>query len=41
MNLPDNECVAVLMAVGIAPTAAEDQSLPKYRLELKDLVTMM
>lgn len=45
LNLPANETVAVLMAVGIAPTSGEDETkanpFPKLNMKVEELVTMV
>lgn len=45
LNLPDNETVAVLMAIGVAPTTGEDEKkanpFPKLNMKIEELVTMV
>jgi hypothetical protein len=45
LNLPENETVAVLMAVGGVPTTSEDEKkaipFPKLNMKIEELVTFL
>jgi hypothetical protein len=45
LNLPENETVAVLMAVGVVPTTGEDEKkanpFPKLNMKIEELVTFL